>query len=49
MLNHTVRAYLPVFQDQLRTSVLGRATGRKWSIQVISRNGSGATCSAENG
>lgn len=29
MLNHTVRTYLPVFQDQLRTSVLGRATGRK--------------------
>lgn len=29
MLNHTVRTYLPVFHDQLRTSVLGRAVGRK--------------------
>lgn len=29
MLNHAVRTYLPVFQDQLRTSLLGRATGRK--------------------
>lgn len=29
MLNHAVRVYLPVFHDQLRTSVLGRATGRK--------------------
>lgn len=29
MLNHAVRTYLPVFQDQLRPSLLGRATGRK--------------------
>jgi hypothetical protein len=29
MLNHSARVYLPVFQDQLRTSVLGRAIGPK--------------------
>ena len=29
MLNHAARVYLPVFHDQLRTSVLGRAMGRK--------------------
>lgn len=29
MLNHAGRTYLPMFQDQLRTSVLGRAMGRK--------------------
>jgi len=29
MLNHAARVYLPAFQDQLRTSVLGRAMGRK--------------------
>jgi hypothetical protein len=29
MLNHAARAYLPVFHDPLRTSVLGRAMARK--------------------
>lgn len=29
MLNRTVHGYLPAFQDHLRTSVLGRAAGRK--------------------
>ena len=29
MLNHAARVYMPAFQDQLRTSVLGRAMGRK--------------------
>jgi hypothetical protein len=29
MLNHAARVYMPVFQDQLRPSVLGRAVGRR--------------------
>jgi hypothetical protein len=38
MLNHAARMHLPVFHDQLRTSVLGRSTARK----MHNLHGSGA-------